>query len=179
MTKEYNYRNCLSLFGYAEGVHKRSGGICQLCGAGKGKPIDFDLWRQLTVEHLIGNSQGGYLNQIRDAIYKRFPNLSDTQKEELAQRINRANTVTACHFCNSLTSRNKNFDMTDLILNAKGEPDEVVDEVILRIKDVLKHKQIDVNKKIDSVRDAFNRLIKPELAKHSGRSYPPSISIIG
>ena len=46
--KEYDYRNCQSLFGYATEVHQRSGGVCQLCDAGA-TGLDFDLWRQLTV----------------------------------------------------------------------------------------------------------------------------------
>ena len=54
---DYDYRNCQSLFGYAAKVHERSGGVCQLCGAGTAG-LDFDLWRQMTVEHLIGESQG-------------------------------------------------------------------------------------------------------------------------
>src|SRR5205807_243716 len=58
---DYDYRNCQSLFGYAAKVHERSGGVCQLCSAGAAG-LDFDLWRQMTVEHLIGESQGGYLS---------------------------------------------------------------------------------------------------------------------
>ena len=92
MNKRYNYRNCQSLFGYAQDAHKRSGGICQLCGAGMVEPSSFDLWRQLTVEHLVGASQGGYINEIRVTIGKRFPGLSNEQREELALRIDRANT---------------------------------------------------------------------------------------
>jgi hypothetical protein len=47
---DYDYRNCQSLFGYAARVHERSGGVCELCGA-RSSVLDFDLWRQLTVEH--------------------------------------------------------------------------------------------------------------------------------
>jgi hypothetical protein len=68
----YDYRNCQSLFGYAADVHERSGGICQLCGCGSREP-DFDLWRQMTVEHLVGESQGGYRGQIERALVARFP----------------------------------------------------------------------------------------------------------
>lgn len=56
--KDYDYRNCQSLFGYAAKVHERPGAVCQLCSAG-GPEVDFDFWRQLTVEHLIGEGQGG------------------------------------------------------------------------------------------------------------------------
>ena len=54
---DYNYRNCQSLFGYAAKVHERSGGVCQLCGAGTAG-LDFDLWRQMTVEHLLSAGVG-------------------------------------------------------------------------------------------------------------------------
>jgi hypothetical protein len=53
----YDFRNCTSLFGYSAAVHVRSGGSCELCDAGDSS--DFDWWRQLTVEHLIGEGQGG------------------------------------------------------------------------------------------------------------------------
>ena len=51
--------------------------------------------------HLVGASQGGYINEIRVAIGKQFPGLSNEQREELTLRIDRANTVTACSFCNA------------------------------------------------------------------------------
>lgn len=75
----YDYRNCQSLFGYAAAVHERSGGVCQLCGCGADR-LDFDLWRQMTVEHLIGSSQGGYLAQIRSALEQRLPGLTATER---------------------------------------------------------------------------------------------------
>lgn len=102
----YDHRNCQSLFGYAAAVHERSGAICQLCGAGADR-LDFDLWRQLTVEHLIGESQGGYLAQIRRSLRVRLPDLPQARLEELARAIDAANTITACSFCNSTTSRGR------------------------------------------------------------------------
>ena len=39
-----------SLLGYGRAPHLRSGGVCQLCGCGAGTDIDFDLWRQFTVD---------------------------------------------------------------------------------------------------------------------------------
>jgi len=167
MNKRYDYRNCQSLFGYAQDVHKRSGGICQLCGAGLGESSNFDLWRQLTVEHLVGKSQGGYISEIRVTIGKRFPGLSNEQREELALRIDRANTVTACSFCNATTSRERNPEtMAQLISEAKGEPDVAVNEVVLRLEEVLKRKRTDVRWKLDSIRGAFYSIIKPELDKN-------------
>ncbi len=170
MNKRYNYWNCQSLFGYAKDIHKRSGGICQLCGAGMGEPSNFDLWRQLTVEHLVGASQGGYINEIKEAIGNRFPSLSNEQREELAPRIDRANTVTACSFCNSTTSRDRNPEnMAQLISEAKGEPGAVVNEVILKLEEVLRRKRANVRWKLDSIREAFSSIIKPELDKHVDR----------
>ena len=43
MKGTYDYRNCESLFGYAASAHVRSGSICQLCGCGDGKGVDFVL----------------------------------------------------------------------------------------------------------------------------------------
>lgn len=170
MKLRYDYRNCQSLFGYASNVHKRSGGICQLCGAGQGEESNFDLWRQLTVEHLVGASQGGYINQIRVAIGKRFPNLSNERREEFARRIDEANTVTACSFCNATTSRTRNSEsMVRLIAESGGNPDEAVNQIILKLKRVLKNKRADVSWKLDSVREAFYKMVKPELDKHPDR----------
>ncbi len=166
MNKPYDYRQCQSLFGYAQKVHKRSGGICQLCDCGAGQQVNFDLWRQMTVEHLIGESQGGYLKDVRRAIAQRFPVLSPEEHERLAQRIDEANTVTACRFCNSTTSRDQHdIDMGHLIRDTAGTPAEVVDKVIAELHIVLKHKQAKVEWKLRSVREAFERLVEPGLRK--------------
>jgi len=166
MNKQYDYRQCQSLFGYAQGVHKRSKGVCQLCNCGAGQQVSFDLWRQMTVEHLIGESQGGYLRDIRIAIARRFPTLSTEEHERLAQRINEANAVTACSFCNSTTSRDRHRKgMWQLISDTEGTPDEVVDEVIRELHTVLERKRADVERKIRSVREAFEKFVEPELTK--------------
>ncbi len=161
MNKQYDYHQCQSLFGYALEVHKRSKGVCQLCNYGAGQQIDFDLWRQLTVEHLIGESQGGYLKDIRIAIAQRFPVLSADEHDRLARRIDDANTVTACSFCNSTTSRNKNpKSMWQLISDTDGTPDEVADKIIHELFTVLEHKRADVEWKLQSIRDAFEKNMK-------------------
>lgn len=153
----YNYRNCQSLFGYAAAVHRRSNGQCQLCGCG-GNPIDFDLWRQMTVEHLIGKSQGGYLPQIRQAVSERFPELSPDAIDEFASRLDAANTVTACGFCNSTTSRDVNSkSMPDLLKEATGRPEEVLEFVSDELRRVLDRKRTDVRWKLDAVRKAFEK----------------------
>lgn len=88
MDLPYDYRNCQSLFGYAQYVHERSGGRCQLCDYGS-TMLDFDQWRQLTVEHLIGQKQGGSLSAIRQAVGIRFPSLSAAERKQLASILTR------------------------------------------------------------------------------------------
>ena len=166
MTTVYNFRNCQSLFGYAESAHRRSGGVCQLCGCGAGDGIDFDLWRQFTVEHLIGESQKGYLKDIKKAVAERFPALTTDDAEGLARRIDEANTVTACSFCNSTTSRSTHAQtMEDLIINSPGEPSQALEAVIAELQSILNVKRDSVKWKLESVRAAFRERIEPELRK--------------
>ena len=162
---EYDYRNCQSLFGYAAKVHERSGGICQLCGAGAIE-LGFDLWRQMTVEHLIGESQGGYLRQISVSLAHRFPGLSHAAVTELAVQIDAANTVTACSFCNATTSRTQApASMTSIIDAAPGgTSDEICRHVTATLQDILAGKRRDVAWKLASVRKAFDSRVAPGLA---------------
>jgi hypothetical protein len=160
----YDYRNCQSLFGYAARVHERSGGTCQLCGAG-GSEVDFDLWRQLTVEHLIGEGQGGYLWQITTALAARFPSLDPESITQLARRIDEANTVTACSFCNSTTSRNKApIAMSDAIARAPdGTPEVIFAHVTADLDAILAAKRADVAWKLRAVRRQFDIYVAPRL----------------
>ena len=103
----YDFRNCTSLFGYSAAVHVRSGGSCELCDAGDSS--DFDWWRQLTVEHLIGEGQGGYLRSIKAALSERFPELDAVAAVEVAARLDAINTVSACH---SATQRRAALERT-------------------------------------------------------------------
>lgn len=162
MPKDYNFRNCQSLFGYAEEVHKRYKGICQLCGYGSNDTIKFDLWRQLTVEHLIGQNQGGYYKDIKISVGKRFQKLSDEDKNKISKEIDSLNTITACHFCNSTTSRNKSEkSMTELINKTKGDSQSVVCEIEKELKKILKQKKMDVKWKLNSIRKAYIEKIHP------------------
>lgn len=129
MTAPYNYKQCQLLFGYSFDVHVRSNGTCQLCGCG-GAELTFDLWRQMTVEHIIGKSQGGYFKEIRLIVAERFPDLSGVEQESLSKEIVAANTVTVCSFCNSTTSRDSNStSMSELIRSSVGNPCEVVSQI--------------------------------------------------
>ncbi len=160
----YNYRERQSLFGYTADVHERSGGVGQLCGC-EGREVDFDLRRQLTVEHLIGESQGGYLKQIEHTLRERFPEFAPDQVTELARSIDRANTVTAWSFCNSTTSRTRaRIGMSEAIKNAPdGKPDQIFLAVISGFRRVIEDKLRDVRWKLPSVRRAFDEVVDPHL----------------
>lgn len=160
---KYDYRNCQSLFGYAEAVHRRSGGVCKLGGCGARRPVDFDFWLQLSVEHLVGYSQGGYLKQIRKLLVTRFPHLPPEKCEEFARRLDEANTVTACRFCNSTTSRDLNPETMAELLGESLNPQDAVDSAIAKLDLILKRKQADVQWKLKSVRVAFHEAIRPDL----------------
>lgn len=166
MRGDYKYKNCQSLFGYAYAVHLRSGGICQLCGAGE-KGLSFDLWRQLTVEHLIGKKQGGYLKDIRKTVAEIFPEMGFNEQSNLASAIDSANTVTACGFCNSTTSRDRwSISMKELILSAVSEsrdPLAVVDIVSKATKKILEKKRTDVAWKLKSIQSQYENVFLPSV----------------
>jgi len=162
--KKYNYKNCQSLFGYSADVHIRCKWKCQLCGCG-GEPIDFDIWRQMTVEHLIGKKQGGYLYQIRELVSEKFPNYSIEKIELLSKNIEAFNTVTACQFCNSTTSRDESdISMYDLILMPELGLNAILENIENTCKEILESKQTKVNWKLTSVRDAFNEHVVSKLS---------------
>ena len=166
-TKPYDHRNCASLFGYAAEVHIRSGGICQLCGFGVGSEMDFDSWRQLTVEHLIGRKEGGDRAQITEALAKRDfdPPLSPERRAELIEQLHRLNTRSACSFCNSATSRTKcERSMTMLIAETSGGDTELREAVGKATETELAKKRADVQWKLKSIRQAFNEQVAPRLA---------------
>jgi hypothetical protein len=139
--------------------------VCLLCGAGAAGP-DFDLWRQMTVEHLIGESQGGYLSQILASLAGRFPGLSAAERADLAAQIDAANTVTACSFCNATTSRAQApTSMTTLIETAPdGTPEDIRRHVTAGLDGILAAKRNDVTWKLASVRRAFDSGVAPHLA---------------
>lgn len=163
-TKKYDYRNCQSLFGYAMAIHKRSGGICQLCGAGAGITINFDFWRQLTVEHLIGTSQGGEYKQILHALKAKFPNKDNHVLEERAQLLETENMVTACSFCNAATSRMKHSrTMADVIRQAEPSWKDARKAVRVECRVILKRKKDDIAWKLEAIRERFNGRVKKDL----------------
>jgi len=167
VTKPYNYRSCASLFGYSAEVHIRSGGICALCGFGVGSGKDFDSWRQLTVEHIIGRKDGGYRDKIREAVAQRVfvPPLSPERQTELIEEVDRLNTRSACSFCNSVTSRAKcERSMRMLIVETPGGDSELLEAVIKATETELAKKRTDVQRKLESIKRAFNEEVAPQLA---------------
>ena len=117
------------------------------------------------MEHLLGRSQGGYLQQIRESVAKRFKDLPETDQHELSKRIDALNTVTACSFCNSTTSRDVSAEsMTDLILRTKGTPSDVVAAVEAELGVVLARKRRDVQWKLEAVQKAFEREVSARVA---------------
>lgn len=166
MSEHYDYRNCQSLFGYAAQVHARSGGICQLCGCNAGADVDFDLWRQLTVEHLIGQSQGGHLKEIRRAVAARFPDLTEIQRQELSYALDALNTVTACSFCNSTTSRDvSDVRMDALIAETPGSAEDIKAAVAAATGAILARKRADIAWKLNAIREQFELAVRPAFQK--------------
>lgn len=154
----YNYKNCQSLFGYSAEVHIRCKGKCQLCGCG-GEPLDFDMWRQMTVEHLIGKSQGGYLKQIKGSLSNKFPKYTTDKIVALSKKLETLNTVTACQFCNSTTSRDVcDISMEDLIHNSANEI-EILEAVESACLEILETKKEKVAWKLESVKKAFEKYV--------------------
>lgn len=167
MSSVYNHKQCQSLFGYAFETHVRSGGVCQLCHCG-GDALTFDLWRQLTVEHLIGKKQGGYRKEIRAAVADRFPTLSSVEQETLVRTIEAMNTVTACSFCNSTTSQDAcAWSMRELLFATAGEPAVVLKALEEALKSILERKRNTVSWKLESVRRAYERSVVPALRRHA------------
>lgn len=164
--KPYNHRNCQSLFGYAASVHRRSGGRCALCDCG-GDPLQFEMWRQMTVEHLIGKSQQGYLKDIRVLVRARFPQLTESEQDHLSGQIDALNTVTSCSFCNSTTSRDKSPKSMQELIAVPGTPSDVLEAVASEAKTILDRKRQDVAWKLESVREAFEREFSEQCSARS------------
>lgn len=156
MKGTYNYRNCQSLFGYAFDVHVRSGGACQLCGAGR-DGMSFDLWRQMTVEHLIGQQHGARKKDILAALQVRFPAESAARVEAAVKAIDAANTVTACSFCNSMTSQHRCAETMAAIISRAGSLDEAISLASVAAGQELEAKRRMVEWKLTAVRAAYEQ----------------------
>lgn len=122
------------------------------------KSVDFDLWRQMTVEHLIDKSQSGYLKQIRELVRKHFARIPDPEKISLTKEIDSLNIVTACQFCNPTTSRDiSEVSMIQLFDSADGDKEVLIKNVQTTCENILDIKRKSVAWKLESVRKAFDK----------------------
>ncbi|HET8645445.1 MAG TPA: hypothetical protein VFO85_08165, partial [Vicinamibacteria bacterium] len=91
-----------------------------------------------------------------------FPALSHAQHSELARRIDDMNTITACSFCISTTSRDRAAARLDALI---GETDGDSDAVVAILQDalqrILEKKRADVRWKLTAVQAAFRERIEP------------------
>lgn len=143
-------------------THKRYKGVCQLCGAGTNS-LSFDLFRQMTVEHIIGKSKGGYSPGIKLCLKKYFPEYEESKIKTLAKSIEFENMVTLCQFCNLMTSRYDSGVSMDKILNeVKGKSEEVVmQHVKAELTKILNAKKVYLKQKQDAVRAGYLEELKP------------------
>lgn len=117
----------------------------------------------MSVEHLIGESQGGYRSAVRVAVRDRFPQQSATEQAALVDEIEKANTVTACSFCNATTSRDRASQSMAEVLAFRGEPGEVLAHLRAVTSEILERKRRSVAWKLESVRAAFESNVVPQL----------------
>lgn len=165
MGNNYDPKNCQSLFGYGKAAHERSGGICEYCGLGASE-LDFDIWRQFSVDHVI---PARLLHNIRD----KFPRFDKKTAQVLEERINRINLVTACNFCNSMTSRMP-FPVDDILCDDRFNDvtsieDESVQSMLrnieLRVQNIKAIKRIYVQERLAEIRSEFRKNVEPMLLK--------------
>jgi len=183
--------NYQSLLGYARGVHKESGGRCAYCEYGA-CGVDFDMWRQLSLEHVIPSKwlEKGNIRPLLNELWGlgdnwRKPYQRVTGDEDnlegfrLKQAIEQESCVTACHFCNSATSRfearHKGFreEWEEIfrdpgLKKLKHKPfDERKAALLERVRELRKaifeQKKADVKKKLDELEPYFDQYVKPEL----------------
>jgi hypothetical protein len=118
----------------------------------------------MTVEHLIGKSQGGYLAQILEEAKKKFPSYSKEEVRRFSKQIDSINTVTACQFCNSTTSRDINdISMHDIFAESPPNPDIILGRVQDVCDEILKKKRKLVHWKLESVKAAFDEHVVPKI----------------
>jgi hypothetical protein len=168
--------SCQSLLGYGRLVHERSGGICAWCGLGK-DAVDFDHWRQFSVDHVIPTNA---LGEKGWAIFsERFPCLPDDQLKLLYQRINEINLVTACNFCNSMTSRMRIEGVDGIvpataIIEVTSVEHPAIQEMLAaldaRVSAVLEDKREYVQARLTVLRSAFDRDVRTTLVEKRNAS---------
>jgi len=156
-----------SLAGYARQAHRDSQGTCLYCGLGVQRAeepeLRFDVWRQLTVEHVIPQRDGKLTKEIRDALTNRF---GFAEGEQLASRIGHMNEVTACHLCNSFASRMGHRiaeQVAQFMAHLQDAPqEELLESLAHDIWEVWKIKRTAVRRKLRYLRGRFRQTIGPD-----------------
>lgn len=82
----------------------------------------------------------------------------------VVEDIDTANTITACSFCNSTTSRDRNMKSMEDLLSSPGTHEEIKAVVLSELKGILDRKRVDVRRKLECIRRAYDQLVIPALA---------------
>lgn len=104
------------------------------------------------------------MKTIKALVSEFFPDLDIEEAREFAGQVNARNTVTACHFCNATTSRMRApQSMREIIESAAGDRGTALKNVGDVCQQILRNKKESVKWKLESVREAFDREVKPDL----------------
>ncbi|MFC1868760.1 hypothetical protein ACFL0H_11595 [Thermodesulfobacteriota bacterium] len=120
---------------------------------------------------MIDTSQGGDYKSILSELRTRFPSMPLGDAEDLAERIEIENMVSACSFCNSMTSHDKNSrSMAEVITSVPAEVGAVVSAVQGEARKVIQRKRGNVKRKLKAIRRRFDTVVRQELsnARKSG-----------
>ena len=101
-------------------------------------------------------------------IRKKF-DIGELEAKELASRLEMENTVSACSFCNSTTSRDQNERTMDQVLLSSETEEEMIGAVRSEAAKVLTRKRRNVKWKLESVRERFNTVVRAQLAQKRDR----------
>ena len=84
----------------------------------------------------------------------------------MSKEIDLINTVTACQFCNSTTSRDvSDISMSDLFIVANGSRESLIKEVSSACGAILNKKRKSVAWKLESIREAFEGQVNSKIER--------------
>lgn len=84
----------------------------------------------------------------------------------MSKEIDLINTVTACQYCNSTTSRDvSDISMSDLIIVADGSRGSLIKEVSSTCGTILNKKRKSVAWKLESIREAFEGQVNTKIER--------------
>ena len=109
------------------------------------------------------------MKQIQSLVATRFNNITVDEQNDISRKIDALNTVTACSFCNSTTSRNVSEKTMEQLLNVvQGSPEEVISYIASELQMVLARKRKDVEWKLASIRKAFETEVATRINSSEG-----------